>query len=736
MQYFVTGFLLLAGFLFWGAGLAFLVTPRVYRRFALIFAVPAGLALQSLVVWAGAHTALSGTNAYGRASLVLPAALLAVALWRNRGERATCLARFWPVVVLMVVQLGVMLTPPAISSRELATVSVGRNDAGDYAAGARVFQEFAAHERNGFIGQTAVVSVGVVDNFFDFWLRTNHFTPSALIALNASILGLKPFQLTGILTIVLLTATLPLVFWLMRSGLGFRSWPSLAITAIYAFNPLNWYAVYNVAPAQILAANMIALLTWCGLVLWRRRNRRTQRWALAGLLFIAYGLLLGSYNSMVVVCLVPVIAVAGGQALGSRLGVPFARWLGLLLAPLVLAGVVYWERSAGIMERFILFRAPPFWRPIPPMRPEGWLGITDGTWLRNYSGWPGLVLMAVASLFILWGLVGGFRRFPKRAYVACALTVPIMAGYALLEVRAAFVNPGTSHDAYELFSVFYPGMLAAFCLWIDVLARAPLRTWRVVGLVGAVALVLANIGGQWRYLYRFSNPGLIADSKLARLGEIEKIHNVYSLNIRLSDSWERIWANGFLLRKKQYFEWPTYEGRTPTAMAGQWDLVGNFFKFDLPVAADCLHPVEGFTLLLRSSPFYLQAALDEGWSGKMVLDDPNLAPRTRWAAAETALLQLNNPQATPLWVRFRSTLRAFGTRECEIKIGEQVVARLALSEKPREWLLAGFSLPPGTTKITFTTFTPADWIGGRQKRPMTLALDGLDIQVLASPPVP
>ena len=736
MQYFVTGFLLLAGFLFWGAGLALLVTPRVYRRFALIFAVPTGLALQSLMVWAGAHTTLSGTDSYGRASLVLPAVLLAVAVWRNRRERAARFARFWPVVVLMVVQLGVMLTPLAIGSRELATVSVGSLDAGDYAAGARVLQEFAAQERNGFIGQADVVSVGAVDNFFDYWLRTNHFTPSALIALNGSILGLKPFQLTGLLTIVLLTATLPMVFWLMRSGLGFRSWPSLAIAAIYAFNPLNWYAVYNVAPAQILAANAIALLTWCGLVLWRRRARRTERWALAGLLFIAFGLLLGSYNFMVVVCLVPVIAVAGGQALWFRRWAQLALWLGLLVVPLAVAGGVYWERSAGIVERFILFRAISFGWYIPLQGPEGWLGITDGTWLRNYSGWPGLALMVVAAFFILWGLAGGFCRFPKRAYVACALTAPIMAGYALLAMRAAFVNPTASYDAYKLFSVFYPGMLAGFCLWIDVLARAPKRTWRVMGLVGAIALVLVNIGGEWRYLFRFTNPSLIADSKLARLNEIENLHQVYSLNVRLPSPWERLWANGFLLRKKQYFEGATYEGRAPTALAGQWDLVGTFFKFDLPVAADCLHPVDSFTLLRRSSPVYLQAAFDQGWAGEVVRDDPNPTPRTRWATAETALLQLNNPQVGPLTVRLRSTLRAFAARECEIKIGEQVVARLSLSDQPREWSLAEFSLPPGTTVIAFTTFTPADWIGGRLKSPKTLAVDGLDIQVLASPATP
>ena len=46
--------------------------------------------------------------------------------------------------------------------------------------------EFAKYDREGFLGLTEVVRVASVDNFFDYWLRLNHFTPSALIALNGS----------------------------------------------------------------------------------------------------------------------------------------------------------------------------------------------------------------------------------------------------------------------------------------------------------------------------------------------------------------------------------------------------------------------------------------------------------------------------------------------------------------------------------------------------------------------
>jgi len=735
MQYFVTGFLLLAGFFFWGSGLAMLVTPRAYRRFAFIFAVPAGLLLQSLVVWAGAHSGFCGTDSYGRASMALPASLLLAAIWRSRRQKCIQRAKFWPLAVLMLVQFLVMVAPLTPGSDGLATVTVGGNDAADYAAGARVFQKFSSHDRSGFMGQAEVVSIGTVDNFFDFWLRTNHFTPSALIALNGSMLGLKPYQLTGLLTITLLTATLPMVFWLARSGFGYRSRTSLLITTIYAFGPINWHAVYNVCTGQILAANAIALLTWCGLVLWRRRNRSAKKWEMTGLLLIAYGLILGSYNFIVVVCLVPVVAVAGGQALWSRLWPQFGRWLLLILVPLSLACLVFWERSTGIVERFVLLGAVSFGWYIPPMGPDGWLGILDGTWLRGYSGWLGVALMVVAGFLILWGVRKGFRRNPTRVFIVCATTLPILFGYAFLEFRAAYYRPNASYDAYKLFCVFYPGLLAGFCLWLEVAAGLVNRRWRMLGLIGGIVVVALNLGGEWRYLYRLNDPSLVADGNLSKLGQIEGLPNVSSINMRLADDWERLWANGFLLRKKQYFEVHTYEGRRATPLRGEWDLVGRFFKFDLPSPADSLHPVEGYTLVRRSSTSFMEAVFGQGWA-EIVRDDPAPVSRTRWAAAETASIRLTNPQQVALSLKLHSTLRARSPRDCEIKIGDNVIGQLVLTSKAQEWTQARVVLPPGTSILTFNTFTSADLIGGRLKRPVTIAVDGLDVEVLADPTQP
>ena len=169
MIHFPVAFAVLLHVLWWGAGLAMLAMPRAWRRFWPVLVVPAGLALQSAVVWAGAAAGWEGTNRYAGWSEGLPAVLLAVALAR-RGRRAAWVdaQRIGVVGFAGAGVLALLVAPLAWAAKGLTTISLGSCDAGDYAAGARVLQEFARTERGGFLGLTEVVRVQSVDNFFDY----------------------------------------------------------------------------------------------------------------------------------------------------------------------------------------------------------------------------------------------------------------------------------------------------------------------------------------------------------------------------------------------------------------------------------------------------------------------------------------------------------------------------------------------------------------------------------------
>ena len=165
MIYLLVSFGLLLHILIWGVGLALLVTPARWRKFWPVWIAPCGVVLQSAVVWLGAHTLLVGTNAYGRWTELLPVSLLLFGLAR-RGLRQSGrdLRRFAGLGGLMVFCLLLLTLPLARVAHDLTTVSIGSCDAADYAAGARVFQEFASNDRSGFLGLTEVVSVASADN--------------------------------------------------------------------------------------------------------------------------------------------------------------------------------------------------------------------------------------------------------------------------------------------------------------------------------------------------------------------------------------------------------------------------------------------------------------------------------------------------------------------------------------------------------------------------------------------
>ena len=75
MIYFWVSFGLALHLLFWGAGLAMLCAPKRWGRFWPIWIAPAGVALQSIVVWVGAHTTMAGTDVYAGWSELLPLGL-------------------------------------------------------------------------------------------------------------------------------------------------------------------------------------------------------------------------------------------------------------------------------------------------------------------------------------------------------------------------------------------------------------------------------------------------------------------------------------------------------------------------------------------------------------------------------------------------------------------------------------------------------------------------------------
>ena len=699
MIHYSVAFALLLHVLFWGAGAAMLAMPPRWRRFWPILVVPAGFALQSAVVWAGAHAGWRGTNAYGMWAELVPSILLVLAVARHGVRRPwNEVGRLGLVWALVAGCLALLVLPVAVASKSLTTVSLGSCDAADYAAGARVLMEFARTDREGLLGLAEVVRVQSVDNFFDYWIRLNHFTPSALIALNGTMLGCAPHEITTLFTAVLLAGLLPVVFWISRAVVGHSGGVSLIVAALFGLNPVTWYAFAHVAAGQLLAAQAVALLTWCGVALWRMRLGWRRGSGFFATLGAGYWLILGSYNFFLLVCLVPAVAYAGGLAWSRGAWRKFAGWGAVMLLPLVLCGGLFWGRVAGLAERFSLLRTYDFGWRVPALSAEGWLGMVSGPDLEAWNAF-GLrwVLSAGVVGLLVWVFLREFNRRRRAAWTVCALSVPVLVPYLALQARGAMLGTNASYDAYKVFAVFQPVLLPALCWWATLRYSRRLYEWLLVSAAGGV-VVLFNVLACGLFIWKLSAPPLRVDGPLVQLRRVEAMTDVKSVNMMFaeSDMWSRLWASVFLLRKEQYFPTDTYEARWRTPLRGEWDLEAGLTALQLPEGGR-RQIAARYALVDTRHPAFMRMSVKEGWHPE---ENVGAAGRWQWTMGD-ATLRLENPQSYPLklalaidgWGPVPTALVLLGPTQSEPGEREMGVRRGLVNFQP-------VTIPPGSSLVT------------------------------------
>ncbi len=725
MLYYLIAAALVAHTVFWGAGLAWLVLPRVWRRWWWALAPGLGLALQSAVVWAGAHTSLAGTNQYAMASELLPLGLLLAAAgrlgWRELRPRLMATEGAGGLVAVAVLAGWVLLWPMAQRGGwTLTSSSLGSCDHADYAAGARVFQEFAPDDRTGFLGHAEVTRVGSADYFHDFWLRLNHFTPSALLAHNGAVFGLQFHQLVSVTAPVLVLLNAALVLLLSRVALGLRGWAGLLPAALYLFSPLGIYAVHHGALGQLYGAHGIALLTLAVLGASRAGRAGPGVWEWAPLVLAAFWILAGSYNFILTVALAPAGAWLLAEAWRRRDWRGPARVLGMVLAMLVACAALFWGRFDGLIERFRLFEQYNFGWPVPLLSPEGWLGLVRDTGLH---AWPPAVRLSLSILVAggwLAGLLLLWRRHCATVLAALAFTLPVLAGWGLLAWEAR-TRANASYDAYKLLCVFYPGLLVGLTCWLAVPARP---AWRRAGLVLALAALAANGWVAWQFARQMADPPLRVERNLVELRRLERMPRITSLNIRIEDFWSRLWANAFLLRKPQYFLTHSYEGRLNTPLKGEWDLSDSLLRSQPVREADFVNLNPQFHAVRVAAPGRVDLAFGDGWHQL----EGTGANRWRWSDGP-AVIRVSNPAARPITVTIVLKVRSLLRCRLQLELGDALIgASRSLNGSLQQIEYREVVLPPGPSGLILRPDEPPGRAQGGDPRQLAVALYELVVQ--------
>ncbi len=732
MVYFVAAFSLLLHIIFWGVGLSLLITPRRWQKYWAFFATVVGIALQSTIVWiAAVHTEFPGAQSYGQASLLIPFGLLVWAFrlrgwaWIRDGMRRAA----GPYALAAVVLVGLVI-PASSASKVLTTMSLGSCDAADYAAGARTLGEFSKSDRSGFLGLTEVVELHSVDNFFEHWTRLNHFTPAALLALSNAVFGWEIQETVTVMAAVLVAAAIPLVFWIGRTLFTFGPVAAGWLALLYGVNPVTLYSVWHVALGQTLAAMGIALLTWCAIDVWRQRIMWRQMLVTGGLTVVAFWLLLGSYNFILLVCMVPSLAFVGGQCLWSGQWRQLGVWLGAMLVPLVVALVVFYERTAGLAERFLLFQQYDFGWKIPFLLTDGWLGLVEDIHLSRISGSASVLLVFVFTTLVVVAWLRGVHLRESPAFLAVSAVLPIAAGYAFLQVRGALLGTNASYDAYKLLAVFHPLVLGGLCYWMS---RPLIRHlgWRAVAVVAAGFILAGNLRTAHASALRMESPPLIVDADLVMVRQLESRPDVRSVNLRISDFWTRIWTNAFLLRKAQYFSEYTYEGRRNTELKGEWDLLGGLVQVRVPERNGHGQMIsQRFSLLRTGSPYYFNVQLGDGWFARE--SAPRSAP-WRWTRGDASIV-VDNPHSYPLRVGLSLRGRSLVRRDVQVWRNGVLERRFNMGMDVQTVNVPPIELQPGRTVLELKSSVPPGRANAEDDRLLALMVHGIDFTVLPRTP--
>uniref|UniRef100_UPI00404AD617 hypothetical protein n=1 Tax=Cephaloticoccus sp. TaxID=1985742 RepID=UPI00404AD617 len=122
-------------------------------------------------------------------------------------------------------------------------------------------------------------------------------------------------------------------------------------------------------------------------------------------------------------------------------------------------------------------------------------------------------------------------------------------------------------------------------------------------------------------------------------------------------------ANSFLLKKKQFLDVPTYEGRAITGLQGEWDLNGGLVQVKLP-GEDTVQISPRFSIARVGSPWFLRARFGEGWHPKE-LWRARQSRHWRWSFPVGRLV-LENPQDRPLRIVLHLESRNLENRDLQI----------------------------------------------------------------------
>ena len=614
------GFGLILYWAFWGLGLALWLLPAGGRRFLWAVCIPFGLALQIGVVWWLLR--LAGPIAtYGPWANLLPVLVLFGALLRPRNRRwlLAALSTWTFVISVGLVGLGILLAliPISLSPNNtlgLTTISIGSQDAPDYALGAGFFLENGMGTPGKYWGQIEQLK------FTKYWMEYNHFGAAALLSMASTTFNVELWQLITVLTCTLGACGAPLVMAFSKRLAG-MSWGLAALCGVlYSLSPLWLYGAYNNAVGQMIGTLGIACYLLFGLSLPHFPNFwGCRKWIGAG--SIALWLFVSSYPMMMYF----VGAIIGSWGLWRAM--QLRQWISLVGVALWSAGTValctliFPSRLLGLVNVSLEYAGNLAGWPIDPMLLPTILGLGVNQALEPQSFSVHLWLFGIMSTLWAIGVVMAWRIRDRAISVVIPVCGVIFCATYLMAAKDPEDRLLNSYKIYKLVAVFLPLLLPSLLFGIKASLNGKFQALSSALLALIIITYLPRsinaMVSEARMMPLHMTPGLVA------LQSLEKDPAIPSVNFTNVAPWDMLWATVFLQNKELHYSNNGFFGYAASPLTGEWTFERILGRSLYPSSAHML----GDGLILRRADEPALLALDWGvgwwndershrWSGR------------------------------------------------------------------------------------------------------------------------
>lgn len=623
MKYLFYSFLFASLYVYLGAGLTFLLTPRNLRKYALFLSPMVGYSYLTLVGWYFYLLDFGGTDVYGWIICLPPAIFLFAAFMKYRGQSnvfrpASAVELVAPVVAGIAFFLLVSL-PFITDSNGLTAVSAGNLDIANYSSISTYVKETSRSSTFGLLEQ-----LGPGVGSFRWHIESSVFGAFIYTAFPSSLFGLETYQLQDIGVAVFFIFGALLVYALARMEFGYKKYPGIAVMALYGLSPVMYYSAYQGFQSQIIAIGLTL-----GLFLLQLHAIDNCKKAFDFLAYIPLVVLFNlaislTYPHMLIFIYAPLIVYAFFISLYGK-SLSLLRWITFVLASLSATLALSPHRAWTLVSSLLFMGGVEAGWFMPWFSPDTILGLTlkvinliippYNEFIRTSLSIPLSLLIVIIMLF---GLLAAYKTSRKIFILAGSFLLVMVSGYELLSYMGQTDAGWGGYKSFKFLSFFLPLLLLSSLIWFR---NARLTFARGTGILSSVILALlvgVNIFSALHSTNVMSAHYKDVSPDTADLKKIEGNPEVASINILGRDAWNIMWEANFLLWKQLYMEAPSYY--PAASLDGEWDLVqcSPAAVDGSTVIPDGIIPVNSTYVLRRAGLFAEDSILpDEGFRAEL-----------------------------------------------------------------------------------------------------------------------